>query len=123
MNFFQRFKWAWAFSLNTPSFREFGWTPSDRSQTDAFLRSAPGMKMLQQLQNRVTMEFYDGASSNRPDISQRALGRWNAIASIKILSEGEPSLAQLAGIPAPDKPQATEHSSPGDDPLDHLYRQ
>lgn len=121
MNFFSRCVWAYRFAKEVPIFRKFEWTGEDRDQTSAWLRSPTGRKMLQELQNRVTYRFYDGAALNQPELSQRGMGIWQAVCAIKLLSEDEPNLAQLSGIPAPVPKQDTTTAPTEDANRDHLF--
>jgi hypothetical protein len=121
MTFLRRFIFAWRISRVVPSFRPFDWTRTDREQLAAWLRSSTGQKMLQDLQNRVFFGFYRGADQLRNEETQRAMGIWRAVAIIKTLSEDEPNLDQLSGIPAPAQKQdakdaPTEHAN-----LEYLF--
>lgn len=120
MRFFSRLIWAYRFARQLPRVNEIGWTGSDSAQTNAFLTSSTGIRVLAALQNKVAHNFFEGALKLRPDLSSEGLGVWWAIARMKELSEGEPKLAQT-GSAAPAQTQPTKPSSTDDDELDSLH--
>jgi hypothetical protein len=120
MNFWRRFMWAWRFAAETPFFRQFDWTLSDKSQAHAFFSSSTGLKVLGDLQNYVLFHMHRGVELGSMGDSKEALGIWRAVARIQKISDGEPTLAKITGLPAPVQKPDAKQSSPADDELDQL---